>query len=146
LNAHIIDNIALANLRPDKPVIPLSLLTYELKLSLERDAKAGTINLDKITEDSLKTYVKKMIDHLEKVVLIKNRIDLYHKEGVGLTIALNENHFDEEHNIDDENPKALMSFPNKDCEGLYEDAYRVDGASKTSKTKSLEDQLRTQDL
>jgi hypothetical protein len=106
---------------------------------LERDAKAGTINLDKITEDSLKTYVKKMIEHLEKVVLIKNRIDLYHKEGVGLTIALNENHFDEQHNIDDENPKALMSFPDRDCEGLYDDAYRLDGASKTSKTKSLED-------
>ena len=74
MNAHIIDNIALANLRPDKPVIPLSLLTYELKLSLERDVKAGTINLDKITEEALMTYVEKMIDHLEKVVLIKNRI------------------------------------------------------------------------
>ena len=67
---------------------------------MERDVKLGTINLDKITEEALMTYVEKMIDHLEKVVLIKNRIDLYHREGIGLTIALNENHFDEEHNID----------------------------------------------
>ena len=114
----------MANLRPDKPVIPLKIILIELKLQLERDILADKIEgLDKLDEETLTKYVNHMTKSIESYVYTKNRIDLYYKDGIGLGIAL-----DEKEKIDDFEYQSI----------LYEEAYGDDGLSKTSKTKSRE--------
>lgn len=91
LNSHIIDSIALANLRPDKPVIPLKIIVQELKFLLEREIQSGKLErIEKLDEQLLTKYVNQLTKSLESYVYTKNRIDLYHKEGIGLAIALDE--------------------------------------------------------
>lgn len=63
---------------------------------------------------------------MESYVYTKNRIDLYHKEGIGLAIALDER---------DQDPEEQSH--------LYEEQYKDDGLSKTSKTKSAEQYLKS---
>lgn len=122
LNSHIIDSIALANLRPDKPVIPLKIIVQELKLLLEKEIQSGKLErIEKLDEQLLTKYVNQLTKSLESYVYTKNRIDLYHKEGIGLAIALDEREQDPEQQSN-----------------LYVDQYKDDGLSKTSKTKSAE--------
>ena len=97
LNSHIIDSIALANLRPDKPVIPLKIIVQELKYLLEREIESGRLErIEKLDEQLLTKYVNQLTKSLESYVYTKNRIELYHKEGVGLAIALDERDQDPE--------------------------------------------------
>lgn len=97
MNSHIIDSIALSNLRPNKPVIPLKVIEVELKLSMERDIQGGRlVSVEELDETTFSDYVNELIVSLEGYVYTKNRFDLYHKEGVGLQIALDEGEMDEE--------------------------------------------------
>ena len=128
LNSQTIDGIALANLRADKPVIPLKIIIIELKTRLQRDLATQEIeSLREFDEEALTKYVNELIASLSSYIYTKNRIDLYHKEGVGLSIALDENELDCEH-----------------FTSLYYQDYRSDGCSKTSKTKSAEEYLKSQ--
>jgi hypothetical protein len=81
-------------------------------------------------ELDLHRYVTDMISSLESYVYTKNRIDLYHKEGIGLGIAL------EEKERDDENYSSLhvdRPVSSEIC------------VSRTSKTISAEQYLKSQD-
>jgi len=128
LNSHIIDSIALANLRPDKPVIPLKIIVQELKFLLERELQSGKLErIEKLDERMLTEYVNQLTKSLESYVYTKNRIDLYHKEGIGLALALDEREQDQEQQS-----------------SLYDEQYKDDGLSKTSKTKSAEQYLKSQ--
>ena len=69
-----------------------------------------------------------MTKSIESYVFTKNRIDLYYKDGIGLGIAL-----DEKEKIDDYEKHSV----------LYEEAFDQDGLSKTSKTKSREQYLKS---
>ena len=96
LNSHIIDGIALQNLRPDKVVIPLKRIVQELKISLLADVKEGKVKLEDFDQDSVTDYVNNFVSSLDQFVITKNRIGLYHKEGLGLSIALDAENLDEE--------------------------------------------------
>jgi hypothetical protein len=59
----------LANLRPNKPVIPLKIILIELKLQLERDIPADKIEgLDKIDKEKLTKYINNMTKFIESYV------------------------------------------------------------------------------
>ena len=59
----------MANLRPDKPVIPLKIILIELKLQLERDIPADKIgSLDKIDKETLTKYINNMTKFIESYV------------------------------------------------------------------------------
>jgi len=130
LNSHIIDSIALENLQEDKPIIPLKIIQSELKLGLKKEIERGTLSIQDIDEDKLKRYVFDLIDRLEGYVYTKNRIDLYHQEGLGLMLALDDHELEA---IEDDEKRSE----------LYErDRRAPDGCSRTSKTKSAEQYLK----
>jgi hypothetical protein len=119
-------------LQEDKPIIPLKIIQNELKLGLQKEIESGNLSIQDIDEEKLKRYVFDLIEHLEGYVYTKNRIDLYHQEGLGLMLAL-----------DDHDLEAIEDDERRS--GLYEKEYRTeDGCSKTSKTKSAEQYLKEQ--
>jgi len=70
-------------------VIPLKIIIIELKLNLEKDITNGELtSLQDLDEEILTEYVNKLIQNLESFIYTKNRLSLYHKEGIGLSIAL----------------------------------------------------------
>lgn len=91
LNSHIIDSIAISNLREGKPIIPLKIIQNELKLSLQKQVQNGELTMQDINEEKLEKMIYELINYLEGYIYTKNRIDLYKKEGLGLMIALDEN-------------------------------------------------------
>ena len=70
-------------------------MLVEVRLNLIRDLESQEIeSLNDLNEESLTEYINKLIVSLESYVYTKNRLDLYNKEGVGLSIALDENELD----------------------------------------------------
>jgi hypothetical protein len=115
----------LANLRTDKPVVPLKIIQRELRISLSREISKGELNLLDMEEEALTKHVNDLIEQLEEYICTKNRIDLYNKEGLGLALALNQNELDDEKHS-----------------SLYEDSFKADSISRSSKTKSAEQYLK----
>ena len=84
-------------MRPDRPVIPLKILLTEIRLSLRKDMESQEIeSLSDLDEEALGKYVARLLESLESYVFTRNRMDLYHKEGIGLAIALDEDELDDE--------------------------------------------------
>jgi hypothetical protein len=83
--------------------------------------------LSDLDEEALSKYVTRLIESLESYVFTKNRMDLYHKEGIGLAIALDENELDDEKFV-----------------SLYYKESNSEGLSKSSKTQSAEEYIRLQ--
>jgi hypothetical protein len=103
-------------------------LLTEIQLNLRKDLESqGIESLSDLDEQSLTKYVTRLIDSLESYVYTKNRVDLYHKEGIGLAIALDGNELDVEQYT-----------------SLYYKEMNSEGASKSSRTQSAEEYLRLQ--
>lgn len=130
LNSQTIDNIALAHLSPARPVIPLKILVTELRVSLRKDLESQEIeSLRDLDEEQLSAYVTALIQSLESYVYTKNRVDLYHKEGTGLAVALDQEELDSEQYL-----------------SLYYPDVNSDGVSKSSRTQSAEEYLKQQNV
>jgi hypothetical protein len=88
----LIDRITLESLRDDQPTVPLDMVVGELKLSLATEFGEDK-ELKDLTVDELRERVQAVVKgKLEDQVYAKNRLDLYHREGLGLGVALNGDH------------------------------------------------------
>lgn len=87
----LIDRVTLEALCRDKPIIPLKIVEGELKRSINEEFRDDKQGLYDLTKEELQQRVATLIKgKLEGYVFAKNRLDLYHKEGIGLAIALEE--------------------------------------------------------
>jgi hypothetical protein len=87
----LIDRITLESLKDDKPIIPLNIIEGELKRSLAEEFGDDDKALKEVTIEQLRERVLSVVKgKLEEKIYAKNRVDLYHREGLGLGVALND--------------------------------------------------------